>query len=253
MNKELILLAIISFIIALLWKAPATLLTSNLQKNNPDLSITGVTGRFWSGKAEQLHFQQTDLGKVSWTLNPLGLLSATFKGHFNVSNPELNAEGDFSLGLNNVLLLQDTSFNVSGKWVNQFQQAAKLGGQFRGNIAELELQQDEVLELPLVNGVLNWEKGSLSSPISLPDGNYQLTITPDNEGKLTGNLISNNAPIELSGNITLDKKWQYATDLKIKTTPRGKALRGLLSFAGKKNPDGSVNIKQSGSLLPLLQ
>jgi len=247
-NKKLIFLGLISFIIALLWQAPATLLATTLEQNNPGLSINGVAGRFWNGSAEQVTYQQTPLGKATWTITPLGLLTASVKGHLTLHSTDFNLTGDFVAGMKGSLLLTDALFDVSGAWVNRLQNYTRLGGTFRGVITELESTPSNPAEPPLINGTLNWEQGAIKSPINLPEGNYQLVITPDSKGKLTGKLASNKAPLDLKGTLTLDKTWQYTTDVKVKTTPKGKALKGMLSMAGKKSPDGSIHLKKTGSL-----
>jgi general secretion pathway protein N len=250
--KKLILLGLITFIIALLWQAPATLLATTLEQNNPGLRIKGISGRFWNGSAEQVTYQQTPLGKATWTINPLGLLMASFKGHLTLHSTDFNLDGDFVAGMKGSLSLTDTQFDASGAWINRLQNYTRLGGTFRGSIIELDSTPSNPAEPPLINGTLNWEQGSIKSPINLPEGNYQLVITPDSDGKLTGKLASNKAPLDLKGTLTLDKTWKYTTDVKVKATPKGKALRGLLSMAGKKSPDGSIHLKQTGSLSYLL-
>lgn len=252
MNKKIIFLGLITFIIALLWKAPATLLSNYLEQNNPDLIIKGVDGHFWRGSAEQVSYRQNVLGKATWTINPLGLLTASFKGHLTLQSAEFNLDGDFVSGMKGSLLLTDTQFDIAGTWINRLQNYTTLGGTFRGVLTELESTASNPVEPPLINGTLNWEQGSINSPITLPDGNYQLVITPDSNRKLTAELTSNKAPLLLKGNLTLDKTWQYSTDLNVKTTPKGQVLAGMLSLVGKRSPDGSVQIKKSGSLRYLL-
>ena len=250
--KKLIVLGLITFIIALLWQAPATLLATTLEQNNPGLNIKGISGRFWKGSAEQVTYQQTPLGKATWTINPLGLLMASFKGHLTLSSTDFNLDGDFVAGMKGSLSLTDTLFDVSGAWINRLQNYTTLGGTFRGIIAELESTPNNPAEPPLINGTLNWEQGSIKKPINLPDGNYQLIITPDSDGKLTGELTSNKAPLDLKGTLTLDKTWQYTTDVKVKATPKGQALKRMLSMIAKKSPDGRIHLKQTGSLSYLL-
>lgn len=252
MNKKIIFLGLISFIIALLWQAPATLLTNYLEQNNPRLSIKGISGTFWQGSAEQVMYQQNPLGKADWTISPLGLLSAGFAGHIALASSDFNLDGDFVSGMDGSLLLSDAQFDISAQWINRVQSYAVLAGSFRGLINEFESQPSNPIAPPLLNGTLNWEQGAIKSPLQLPSGNYQLAITPDDAGKLTGQLSTNKAPLAIKGTVSLDKTWQYATDLKVKTTPKGKALAGFLAIAGKKSPDGSVNIKKTGTLAYLI-
>lgn len=252
MNKKILFLGLLTFIAALLWQAPATLLTTHLEQNNPGLSIKGIEGQFWKGSAEQVSYQQNPLGTATWTISPLGLLMAGFSGHLTLNSPDFNVDGRFISGMDGSLLLNDMRFDVSSQWINRVQNYTILAGNFRGLITELESKPSNPTEPPLINGTLNWEQGAIKKPLSLPTGNYRLAITPDTNGKLTAKLSANKAPLEIKGTLTLDKKWQYSTDLKVKTTPTGKALKGFLSMTGKKNTDGSVQIKKSGTLAYLM-
>jgi hypothetical protein len=100
----------------------------------------------------------------------------------------------------------------------------------------------------VVSAVLSWEQGGLTSPIRLPEGNYQLKIEPETDGKLIGVLTAHDAPVDIKGNVVLDSEWQYLTDLKLKTMPKGQSLQGMISMVGRPKPDGYIHIKEKGKL-----
>ena len=245
--KKIIILGIVVFLIALLLKTPASLIAKQVESNTA-LTLQGASGSLWKGNATRAVFDGVDVGEVSWTVSPLGLLTGAAKGDFTIQGDELTANGSYTVSVSKTLTLDNAQFKTTGSFINQFQRYAKMSGDLRGSIDHLEMQQTDPLSLPVVSAVLNWEQGGLTSPIRLPEGSYQLKIEPEAEGKLIGVLTAHDAPVDIKGNVVLDSEWQYLTDLKLKTTPKGQSLQGMISMVGRPKPDGYIHIKEKGKL-----
>jgi hypothetical protein len=242
-----ILLGLVIFILAVVVKAPISYISPYI-KSGP-LNFEGTQGTLWKGKASQLRIEGIKLGAISWTINPIWLLTGKIKGDFFIKDVDLDIQGDFGSSLNgDTLTLDNTRFAANGRFINKVQHYAIMSGNLNGFIDHFELQQSTKLP-PKVAGMINWERGGLLSPIKLPKGNYQLILKPEADGKMLGMISSNDAPVDIKGNIKLDSQWKYITDLKIKSTAKGKTIQGMLSMAGKPGKDGYIHVKQVGNLL----
>ncbi len=245
--RKLIILSVVVFILAVLFKTPARVISAQLPKNSP-VSLQGVSGSLWEGKAAQINVDGVNLGEVNWTVNPLGLLTGAAKGDFHIQGQELKADGNYQISLGKVLTVDKATFSTTGRFVNKLQRYARLDGDFRGSIDHLEMEINEVLAPPVVSGLINWEQGSVSSPIKLAEGNYQIKVEPESEGRLVAKITANDAPVDIKGDVVLDSQWQYETNLKIKTKQRGASIQGMLSMAGRPQPDGYIHVKEKGRL-----
>jgi len=245
--KRIIILGIVIFLLAVLLKTPARLISSQLPKNSP-VTLHGVTGSLWKGDAQQLLVNGVNLGTINWTVSALGLLTGGAKGDFTVKGKEFTASGQYKASVSKTLTLNDAQFTTTGRFINQFQKYGTLNGDFRGSIDYLEMAITEPLNPPVLSALINWEQGGLTSPIKLVEGNYQIKIESESEGELVAKITANDAPVDIKGNIVLDDKWQYQTDLKLKTTPKGQNLQGMMSMIGRVQPDGYFHIKEKGKL-----
>ncbi len=243
-----ILLGLLVFIGAVLYKTPTKVVSPYIP--TAPLYFEGVTGSLWKGEASELTFDGVRLGAVRWTMNPLALVIGKVNGTFIIDGNELSAKGNYSSSFNGqTLSLDNTQFNAKGSFINKTQKYARLSGNLRGFIDHLEIQQPFTAAPPLLSGMLNWERGGLTSPINLPDGNYQFIFKPEAEGKTVTTISSKNAPVDVKGNAILHQNWTYQTNIKIKALPKGKSIQGMLNMVGRPQADGYIHINQSGTLI----
>ncbi len=247
--KKLVLLGLIAFIGALIVKTPASLISQQLEAQT-EIRLHGVQGTLWEGVAAQLSVGKVTLGKLDWSVNPWSLLTGSLGGVLAIKGEALTVKGEYALSLGNTLALDAVQFVVDGGFINNVQNYGKVYGTFRGKIDHLEMPLD-LKTPPVVAATINWEKGGLFSPVTLSEGNYQLKIEPEKDGKLRGVLISRKAPVDVKGFAVLDQNWHYQTDLKIKTNPQGENLKGMLSMLGRPQADGYIMIREQGQLQTL--
>ncbi|OOY35678.1 type II secretion system protein N [Solemya velum gill symbiont] len=89
---------IILFLFLLLARAPANLLAGQLAQQFPLLSLSGVEGSFWSGRASRVQYDRIDAGELNWSFNPLDLLFASWGNAVELSNAgQFELDGDLSL------------------------------------------------------------------------------------------------------------------------------------------------------------
>lgn len=245
--KKKVLLGVLSFLLAALWLLPLSIVKPYVEKMAQGFKLGGVSGTVWNGEALNFTANNQYLGKVNWQVQPLqSLTSLSLKTIFNIDGDELSAKGLAGLTLDKKITLNDTQFDLNASYINKLQKNVKLAGNFKGNIKYAEIGQQKV---PNVDGILDWKEGAIDSPINVEAGDYRAVIIPVS-GDLEISLSSNEAPIELSGDLKLKSDWTFTTNLKAKANIPG--LTSMLNIAGKPQADGTVLINQTGNLKPYL-
>lgn len=250
-TKTLIFAGLLTFGGTLIATLPASFVVEPLNKQ-ANITLRGSAGSLWSGHISQATVNNISWGEVHWQLQPLSLLTGKVAVKINTKHPEADIQGIAKINLAKEITLQDVLFSISSTRINQLQPYGKFEGMAKGRIDDLHLSDIELSQAPLINGILNLENASMSSPMKINQGNYKLLIENDGEANL-GKISTHQAPVEITGNVTLKKDWNYKTDLAIKTTPSGSNLNVFLNMAGKKTADGKLLIKHQGDLKPLLK
>ena len=245
--KKIIFIGLLSFLAAALWQLPLSFANPYIAKYVNGVKLQDVSGTVWNGEAKHLIANNIDFEKVKWTVKPLqSLTSLSLKFDFDIKGQDLNANGLAGITPSRTLILDKTQFELNASYLNKRQRFAKLSGDIKGNIKHAELHQKD---LPIVNGIIDWKEAALNSPIKLTQGDYHAIITPES-GDMNIKISSSDAPVELSGEIKLNKEWIYNTDLKLKSDDP--SINSMIGLLGKKHSDGSINIKQKGDLKPFI-
>lgn len=245
--KKLIFFGLISFILATIWLTPLAFVAPFLTKFTSDVVFQEPKGTIWNGEVNNLSVQNHYLGKASWRVDPIkSLKSLSFKTNFTLKSDDINANGLAGITYNKNLVINNTQFDINAEYLNTLQTNAKLSGSFNGYLNNALLKQNEI---PMIDGIVNWQNGSLDAPIKLDKGDYRAIIKPIDED-LDIKLSSKEAPIELNGDIKLQKDWMFNTNLITKSSNPG--LMAMMKFAGKPQSDGTILIQQKGDLKPFV-
>ena len=246
--SNLILLGIVSFGGAVLWKMPASFAYQYAPHGN--LQAQGVSGTIWNGEAKQVTLKKIKLDNVSWTIDPVkSLMSLGLISQIKIQDPDLSMNGRAGINFNQTISLENTQIEASGTFISRLQKLAKIKGAIKANITQLELEKGQ---LPRLDATLQWKQGELIAPIRVrPAGDYSIIVTPNDNG-LNAKISSQQAPLILSGDVNIGNDWKYKTNIKIKAaTAANKGIMNMLKMVvGKLERDGSAIIKEQGQLKP---
>ena len=244
--RNLILLGITSFSATAIWNMPATFAYQYLPLKN--IQVNQLTGTIWNGKAKEIITKQLTLNNISWSVDLLrSMTSLALKSTLEIQDPDITFKGLAGFNISQTVSLDDAQFQTTGAFASKFQKLAKLSGDIKGTIKQFEMAKGE---LPVLDANCQWKQGELISPMRIrPAGDYSLTIKPSDKG-LTANIGSSNAPLELSGDMKIDKEWKYKTNIKIKAAnASGKGTMNIIKMTGiRLEKDGTAIIKQQGQL-----
>ncbi len=243
--KKLIFFGLLSFSIAAIWQLPLSFVKPYIEKEVKGLKLTNPSGTVWNGKADTLRVAKTNIDGVDWQVKPLdSLTSLSLKVAFTVDDPNITAKGLASITPSQNIILDDTKFDLNATYLNTLQKHAKVAGEIKGNITRAEIYKDQN-KLPKVNAIIDWKDGAINSPLKLAPGDYKAIITPQ-AGDTLIKISSFEAPMELTGEIKVNKTWDYNIALNIKS--KDKNIGPLVGLLGKKQADGSIAVTKNGNL-----
>lgn len=244
--RNLILLGIVSFSAAALWKMPASFAYQYIPQGN--VQAQGISGTIWNGEAKQITLKKITLQNISWSVDPLkSLTSLALKSHLQIQDPDLNLAGLVGMNISQSLSLDNMQIEATGAFISKFQKLAKIKGDIKADITHFELDQGE---LPVVDATIQWQQAELIAPIRIrPAGDYSIIITPNDKG-LNAKISSHKAPLIINGEVNVDQQWKYTTNINIKAaTVANRGIMNMLKMVvGKLERDGSALIKQQGQL-----
>ena len=246
--KKTLFIGLLAFLVASLWQLPISIVKPYIDKGVTNIKMEDVSGTIWNGESQHFTVNKQNLGRVTWHVSPIKSLSTlSLNTSFTIDGKDLTAKGIAQITPQKKLILTNTRFELDAAYANRLQKIAKVSGDVKGNIKHAVLDNKN---LPEINGIIDWKEGAVNSPIKLSAGDYRAVITPNSTG-LKIVLSSSDAPVELNGDIKLNKEWLFDTNLKIKAKEAN--LGSMLGLIGRKQPNGAVIIKQKGDLKPFLK
>jgi len=200
-NYRRVFLLAAAFVIALLVsRAPASLLGNALP---PAVNVTGLAGTVWKGEAAYveipLQAKPFALGRISWTLNPMGLF---FGDVIRLRSDWGSQMVDVSVSpaLNGSFDVNDAQLRIDLGWLRQLL-PFYVGGQLKADLASLTFTSDG---MPTnANGRVVWENATwraVGGDVSL--GSYAVDVTTSDAG-IRATIITLKGALEVDGSVTI--------------------------------------------------
>lgn len=259
-NGRYLILGLMVYIIVLVWNFPADRAyaywkNSELSQNQASrqISLAGISGSVWSGKANLGIIKGQSLENIEWTLRPWSLLlgKVGLSWYFRLPDSTGNqgyGRGITSLGLDGSTEFSELELNLP------LIEAAKLAGMSAlrpvGSVS-LNLQDVEWDGENLVSaeGRIVWNGAGISlvRPVSLGD----LAMDLETEGdKINGVISDSGGPLSIEGVLSLKPDGSYQVNGTLGAR-NNQDLQNALNSMGRPGPDGKVKISYSGTLAKL--
>ena len=201
MNYRRVSVLAAALVIALLvTRAPASLLGNALP---PAVNVTGLAGTVWKGEAAYveipLQAKPFALGRISWTLNPMGLF---FGDVIRLRSDWGSQTVDVSISpaLNGSFDVNDAQLRIDLGWLRQLL-PFYVGGQLKADLASLTFTSDGMPTT--ANGRVVWENATwraVGGDVSL--GSYAVDVTTSDAG-IRATIITLKGALEVDGSVTI--------------------------------------------------
>ena len=247
-KRHYILTAVISYLLLLIATIPAKPVTDLINANTP-ITIQGVSGTLWNGKAYLITAQNNiKIDRTEWSFS----LWKLFLGKVAVDVDAKFLDNDVSAELGTSFLgryfINDLSAKIDAQEVTRLANIPL--AQLYGMIAiEIESAQWKQGELPLASGEIRWTEASVAVADTASLGNVSILLSESDEQLLNAEINNQGGDIKINGTAGLVPEADYTVDLKLLplASANNNIKQALGMFAQRQN-NGEYTLKKSGSL-----
>lgn len=245
-NIKIILSIIALYLFFLIINLPAHVVLSamNLPKN---VMLTSISGTVWSGKARQLRVSGIELGSLSWELHPLNLIIGELSADVSIVNRQQYIQTQVSLSSSGKIELEETRFliDLSSLQPLTYGMPFSYNGEASGYFPVSYFYKNHYVG---VNGKLSLNNMELISPQRQVFGDFVIDFRAEKEGATSGQIKDSGGLLNVSGQLTLNKNGQLTITTKLSARDSNSSLEQILSFLGKKDASGRVQLNSSFKL-----
>lgn len=221
-----------------------------LARAAPELTLAGLEGSVWSGRAGMVAYRQTALGQASWQLSPLALLLGKARLNALMQSQEGYLQSIIAVPLaGGPIELSD----VEGRL--PVMELARLG-------PSLPLALDGVVSLTLpalvidsggrivaAEGSLVWHQAAMTAPQALALGDLQLLLHTEDADRVVGDISDRGGPLHIEGTLQLTPDGDYRVTATLAAAPDAPAaLAQSLGWLGKPDAQGRYHLNYNGRL-----
>lgn len=230
------------YLFSLIYNLPAAWVYQQLSP--PFTKLASIQGTLWSGKAQQVNFQKTPVGTVTWKFIPNNLLTGKLTYQLTINNGTSVANGFIHLLPDLSIQLQDIQAQASLADILPLYgpMPMTMNGHTLLKIDNILIKNNKLLAF---TGILKFKNMMLPPDTGL--GNYQAQINLKKEG-LVAVFKDQKATLELAGTLLLTKTGFLKISGNIANRDnKNIGLTQMLAFIGKPSSGGkrkfSVNKK----------
>jgi general secretion pathway protein N len=249
-KRHYLLTAVIAYFVFLIATVPAKPVIDLVNGNRP-VTIQGVSGTLWNGKAYIVSFENIQLKKTEWSFNLWKLfigsiaidISSRFSGNDIVAQLGTSFTGRY--------FINDLSAKISAPKVAEIANIpmAQLDGMISLNIEHAQWKQGE---LPLATGEIKWTDATITVADTASLGNITISLNETDE-LLTADINNKGGDIKITGTAGLVPEADYTVDIKLlPTATANNNIKQSLGMFTQKQANGEYTLKKTGSLNQIL-
>lgn len=242
-NIKISLSVVALYLFFLITTIPASLFVSwfNLPTN---IKLSSISGSIWSGKANKFHYSNVDLGSIEWKLHPLNLLLGEISADISIVNNKQYINTELNLSPSGKIELEETRFLVDLSTLQPltygmpFSYAGKVSGYFPISY----IHKNNYMGF---NGKLSLSSMKLISPQQQTFGDFVVDFRAEEEGLTSGQIKDTGGPLDISGQVTLNKNGLVNVSVKLTAREKSSSLEQMISFLGQKDASGRVQFNHN--------
>ena len=247
-KKYYILTAITSYFLLLIATIPAQPVTK-LINDNTSMTLQGISGTLWSGKAYAVSINNTvQLKDTQWSFNLWKLLIGQIATDIKTQYLGNNINAELGLSFLGRYFVNNLSAKMSAKDVAELANIplAQLSGLISLNIDHAQWKQGE---LPTASGQINWNNATITVSDTASLGNVLITLDESEDQLLFADIKNQGGDIKITGTAELIPEADYAINIKLSPTASASSnIKRSLGLFAEKQPDGDYLFKESGPL-----
>lgn len=243
----LLTLGVLGYLVFLIATWPAHHAWGALRGQLGDVPVTlhGVQGSVWAGRAVSAEVQGLRLEQVSWRLLPGGLARGALDASLQFRSVDGPGEALVRVHRNRALQVRDLRARLPMQQVGVLSGAqVRLGGTLALNVPAAEF--DPQGRLRSVRGELLWQNATTAMLPAVPLGDVLATLEP--QGEVVNVAVRDaGGPVALegSGRIHADGRYEFRGRMGARESAQPE-LVGALQLMGRPDREGRVPVAFSG-------
>ncbi|MEE4245259.1 MAG: type II secretion system protein N [Kangiellaceae bacterium] len=246
MNKQVLFLSLVLFLVFVIATAPARVLVRLLPADLP-LQFAGVSGTLWQGSATSITFKRQVFNNARWDLNSTSLLFGKVAGEIEMKDNRFNLASDFEVLFDQTVRLSNAVITANANQLSPFLplKSILVDGRLRVDLDSLSFSAK--VGPSDISGQFEWlrAKASISGPL-IDLGTFRASFSSTEANTTLFTLDKTNNVLDLTG--TAELAWPSSVTLDMTTSdqvPSG--LQNVIVFL-KKNQQGR---RQLSMTIPL--
>ena len=242
-NIKTTLIVVALYLFFLIAYLPASIVLSNITLPN-NVILTSVSGSVWSGRIERINVASIDVGTVKWTLSPLSLMIGELSADVSVVNNKQYLNTEINLSASGKMQLEETRFSIdlSSLAPLTYGMPFSYSGTVAGYFPISFFQKNNFIGL---NGKLSLTSLKMIAPQEQYFGDFVVDFRAEKEGATSGKIKDTAGDLNLAGELFLKRNGQLNSSIKVAAREEGSALENMLSFLGKKDASGRVQLNNN--------
>lgn len=247
-KRVYILTAVTAYFIFLIATIPAKPVTDMVNNNN-SISIQGVSGTLWNGKAYAVTINKTiQLKKTEWSFTAWKLLIGQIAVKVNTRFMNNNINTELGTSFTGRYFVNKLNAKLSANDVAQLANIPLV--QLSGLISlDIEHAQWKQGELPLASGQINWNDATITVADTASLGNVSIILGESEQRLLIADIKNQGGDIRINGTAKLVPEADYAVSIKLSPTPSANNnIKQSLGLFAKQQNNGDYLFENSGPL-----
>lgn len=241
-------LGIVAYLVFLIATLPAKHAYGLVAPRLAPLTLYGVEGTVWSGRAAAVMVRGVQLESMAWNLELLPLLQGRIQAHlsFQTSGGTGNARVGRRLG--GALYLGDVNTRIPVAQIAPLLpvRPVNIGGILDVKLRELTMGTAGIEK---VLGTVDWKEGAVLAPKQVTLGDFSIAFVETKQGVEAQIRDSGSGPLEVKGTLRLgqDGSYEFRGALAARNSASPE-LSQALQFIGRPGPDGKIPVSYAGRL-----
>ncbi len=249
-KRHYLLTAVIAYFVFLIATIPAKPVIDLVNGNSP-VTIQGVSGTLWNGKAYIVSFENIQLKKTEWSFNLWKLFIGSIAIDINSRFSGNDIAAQLGTSFTGRYFINDLSAKISAQAMTEIANIpiAQLDGMISLNIEHAQWKQGE---LPLATGEIKWTAAAITVAETASLGNISILLNETDE-LLTAEISNQGGDIKVTGSAGLVPEADYIVDIKLlPTATANNNIKQSLGMFTQKQANGEYTLKKTGSLNQIL-
>ncbi len=247
-KRTYIFVAVAAYLILLIATIPASLISSPVNDSGI-VTIKGVSGSLWNGKAYNITINNNiEFKNTRWTFSLWKLMTGKVAMNINSQFLENDISAELGSSFSGRVFINDLKAKISAQQIAQLANIpmAQLSGLISIDIDQAQWKQGE---LPLASGVINWSDAEITVAETASLGNVTITLLESAQQLLQADIKNQGGDIKITGVAELVAEANYAINIKLlPTVSASDNIKQSLGFFAKKQASGEYLLKHAGSL-----